>query len=301
MTKPSSFITAVSKRTLAGCESCEPYIKADEFQLISGFGGLSVTDSYGRRENPWPIPGSSRIPIRYESYCKQRYNDWSWKICGLDVFTAFRSEYFAKSEVAIKLNDIEISYSKSGTASRDSSKVEISEASLGINRIHVMLENYDSPEGKYCEGLSYKVPKYELWSCKEISTLDNSAGGDEITVLLYHNRGSKGSCAYIDTFGVLEELKLASCGSKGDLGKFRVFKGAQGDYNKFVLRPQGAVARGLNVCVNDSGQTQDCGVGSNIAELSFPSSSLSTGVIVLGGREFIRVEEVSCGATLDKF
>lgn len=111
--------------------------------------------------------------------------------------------------------------------------------------------------------------------------------------MLYHDSGK---CAYVDTFGVLEQLKLDSCGSRGSLGKFRVFQG--GDYNlhPFVLRPLGAVThkdsnqRGLDVCVNGSGQTQDCG-GSNLAELHGPR-----GVdlrIALGGLHYIMVEEVS--------
>lgn len=232
-----------------------------------------------------------------ESYCAQHLSDnWSWQVCGLDVITASQVEYFAKEDEGMAVEARDIAISASGPFSLDKD-VPISDTNLGFNKIVVSLGNHDSPDGTYCWGRSFKVPKYELWNCKEVSKLDYSNVGDEvITVLLYHESGE--SCAYVDTFGVLEGLQLTTCGSKGDLGKFRVFKGAGGDYDKFVLRPARAVTHkdesnlGLDVCVNDSGQTQDCGNKGSIAELSFRSLSLSTGVIELGRREFIRIEEV---------
>lgn len=223
-----------------------------------------------------------------------------WKICGLDLPTTGQVTYFAKDEgTAIDANEIDIS------ASSYNWKVPISsETGLGFNKIVVTMERF-YPTGKYCPGRSYRMPKYELWNCKDVSTLNYSGGDEAITVLLYDYAGGLNQCAYVATFGVKEDLKKTSCNSQGDLGKFRVFPGAKGNYKNFVLRPKGAVtykdksSLGLDVCVNNSGQTQDCG-NSNLAEISFLDENLSTGIIILDGHSYIRVEEVSgCWETWD--
>ena len=150
---------------------------------------------------------------------------------------------------------------------------------------------------------TYSVPEVKIWQCAAVSKKDyNSDAG--ITVRLFHSDLQNKKCAYVDTFGVTEELKLTDCSNNVNQ-KFRVFPGDSG--SSYVLRPAEAVTysdgnsgTGLDVCVNESGQTQDCGADAGI--LSFPDSSLSTGKILLGDREYIRVEEVSgCCETLNKF
>ena len=160
-------------------------------------------------------------------------------------------------------------------------------------------------DGRNCNPVSfcnkrsraYSVPEVKIWKCAAVSKKDYSSDAG-ITVRLFHSDLQSKKCAHVDTFGVTEELKQATCGSKGTLEKFRVFPGEDGSYNLSVLRPEGAVTysdgnggNGLDVCVNDSGQTQDCG-GSGQLRFHSPHS-------VLGGHSYIWVEEVRGGATLD--
>lgn len=135
-------------------------------------------------------------------------------------------EYFAKNDFGkiVEANKVKI---ESTSATNNSEDSDIPVSNNGFNKIVVSLEDYNSPVGTYCDKRSYKLPRFDLYRCKEISTI--SYGNNQGIMVHLQLSNSPNKCGLVDSFGVKESIKEATCNRAQDLSKFRVF------YSRWVM------------------------------------------------------------------